>query len=125
MPNHRNTLWAPLWIILTVVVLSGCAPRPSLGSEVPAQDPAELVIDLPALVIDINSEDSPSTLARLAEAAGSERASLLKALTRSSLIAIGRVTARALESERLPVAGVATEPSDDGIANTLLRVLST
>ena len=84
----------------------------------------ELVRDLRQDRYDAIVFTSPSTLARLTEAAGNERARLLRTLAGIALFAIGRVTARALEAERLPVAGVAAEPSDDGIAKALLRVLS-
>jgi uroporphyrinogen-III synthase len=66
---------------------------------------------------------SPSTLGRLAEQSGDQRAALMQALSNSALVAIGRITARALEAQRLPVAAVAAEPSDEGIAAALLRAL--
>jgi hypothetical protein len=48
-------------LLVAVVALSGCAPRPGAGGAAAiSSSPSDLVIDLPAIVIDINSDGSPS-----------------------------------------------------------------
>jgi hypothetical protein len=61
MRNPRRVLGVLLLLVIGVLVLSGCAPRPEVGS-VAAQsaDPAALVIDLPPLGIDVDDEGAVS-----------------------------------------------------------------
>lgn len=60
MHNRRLALWATL-LLVAMLVLSGCAPRSGAGtSAAVSQDSMDLVIDLPAIVVDINNDGSPS-----------------------------------------------------------------
>jgi hypothetical protein len=60
MYNRRLAVWASL-LLVAMLVLSGCAPRPGAGTSAAlASEPGELVIDLPAIVVDINADGSPS-----------------------------------------------------------------
>jgi hypothetical protein len=47
-------------LLIVVVVLAGCAPRSGAGTSAAAAPEDELVIDLPAIVIDINADGSAS-----------------------------------------------------------------
>lgn len=62
---------------------------------------------------------APSTLRRLLEGAAERPAELRAALARIALVAIGPVTAGALEEQSFEAAAVAPEPSDRGIAEAL------
>jgi len=62
---------------------------------------------------------SPSSLYRLLEAEPEPGGELRAALGRSRLVAIGPVTARAVERSGLEVAGVAAEPTDDAVAGVV------
>ena len=57
--QKRLTLWAALFMI-AALVLSGCAPRAGAGSSAAAASANELVIDLPAIVIDFDSNGAAS-----------------------------------------------------------------
>ena len=60
MLNRRVTLWATL-LLIAALALSACAPRSGQGAAASAEsDPGELVVDLPAIVIDIMADGSPS-----------------------------------------------------------------
>ena len=60
MLNRRVTLWATL-LLIAALALSACAPRSGQGTAASAEsDPGELVVDLPAIVIDIMADGSPS-----------------------------------------------------------------
>jgi hypothetical protein len=60
MYNRRFGIWASL-LLVVMLVLSGCAPRAGAGTSAAlATDPTQLVIDLPAIVVDINNDGSPS-----------------------------------------------------------------
>jgi hypothetical protein len=60
MLKRRFVLLTSL-LLVAVVALSGCAPRSGAGDAAAiTADPMELVIDLPAIVVDINSDGSPS-----------------------------------------------------------------
>jgi uroporphyrinogen-III synthase len=65
---------------------------------------------------------APSTLRRLLEGSGERLATLREALADVALVAIGPVTAEAIESEALVPAAVAGEPSDRGLAEALKRL---
>ena len=56
MLNRRVTFWAAITLI-AVLALSGCAPRAGQGSV--AGDADQLVIDLPALVLDFGMDGKP------------------------------------------------------------------
>ncbi len=80
MYNRRIAVWASL-LLVAMLVLSGCAPRAGAGSSAAlAKDPTELVIDLPALVVDINADGSPSIgnvpVAELGALAGADLSTL-------------------------------------------------
>lgn len=57
MLNRRVTFWAALTLI-AALALSGCAPRAGQGSV--ADDADQLVIDLPALVLDFGMDGTPA-----------------------------------------------------------------
>ncbi len=57
--QKRLTLWAALMII-AALVLSGCAPRTGAGSSAAMAMNDELVIDLPAIVIDFDNDGHAS-----------------------------------------------------------------
>jgi len=62
---------------------------------------------------------APSTLHRLLEGGWCPRSQLVRALGRTAIVAIGRVTARAVEEEGLRAAAVAASPTDDGIVEAV------
>lgn len=51
MSNRRTTLWATL-LLIVVLILSGCTPRAGAGAEI--GDDTPLIVDLPAIAIDIS-----------------------------------------------------------------------
>jgi len=57
--QKRITLWAAL-LLVAALVLSGCAPRTGAGSSAAMAMDDELVIDLPAIVIDFDSSGHAS-----------------------------------------------------------------
>jgi hypothetical protein len=57
--QKRLTLWAAL-LIIAALVLSGCAPRTGAGSSAAMAMDDELVIDLPAIVIDFDTNGHAS-----------------------------------------------------------------
>jgi hypothetical protein len=59
MLNRRVTFWAAITLI-AVLALSGCAPRAGQGSM--DADSDQLVVDLPALVLDIGADGSTSIM---------------------------------------------------------------
>ena len=59
MLNRRVTFWAAITLI-AVLALSGCAPR--AGQGMIDADSDQLVVDLPALVLDIGSDGSTSIM---------------------------------------------------------------
>jgi uroporphyrinogen-III synthase len=63
---------------------------------------------------------SPSTIRRLLEAGWCSRSQLSRALGRADIVAIGQVTARAVEEAGLRAAAVARHPNDDGIVAALV-----
>ena len=71
MLNRRVTFWAAITLI-AVLALSGCAPRAGQGSV--AGDADQLVIDLPALVLDFGMDGTPmiknAALSTLVDALG-------------------------------------------------------
>lgn len=89
---------------------------------VPAADVEKVARDVAAGRYDAIVFTAPSTLRRLLDGAGEREAELRRALARIALVAIGEVTASAIERQSLAVAAVAAEPSDRGIAEALRRV---
>ncbi len=86
-------------------------------------------VELPEIVEDILSDrydviilTSPSTLERLREAGAAARQDVDEAIRRAAVVAIGKVTASAVERAGLPVAGVAREPTVAGIKEAVLRL---
>ena len=67
---------------------------------------------------------SPSALRLLLDAAGEARAAAEAGLARTKRVAIGEVTAKALERAGFPAAAVAAAPTDDGLEAALLRALT-
>jgi len=57
--QKRLTLWAAL-LLIVALVLTGCAPRTGAGSSAAMAMDDELVIDLPAIVIDFDSNGQAS-----------------------------------------------------------------
>lgn len=57
--QKRLTLWAVM-LMVAALVLSGCAPRTGAGSSAAMAMDDELVIDLPAIVIDFDSSGAAS-----------------------------------------------------------------
>ena len=62
---------------------------------------------------------SPSTLERLLQTAVAPRSEVLAGLGRCRLVAMGPVTARAIEVAGLQAAGVATEPTDESVVQCI------
>jgi uroporphyrinogen III methyltransferase/synthase len=62
---------------------------------------------------------APSTLHRLLEGGWCSRSQLVRALGSTAIVAIGRITARAVEDEGLCCAAVAASPTDDGIVEAV------
>ena len=86
---------------------------------VPALDVEQVARDVTAGRYDAVVFTAPSTLRRLLEGAGERQAELRQALAAIALVAIGEVTAGAIESHSFAVAAVAAEPSDRGVADAL------
>ena len=59
MHKRRLLRWLAM-LSVAVIVMAGCAPRASSGVTSSQADPNALVVDLPALVIDIDSAGQPS-----------------------------------------------------------------
>src|SRR3954470_16242388 len=59
MQKRRLLSWLTL-LSVAVIVLAGCAPRATSGLTAGQAGDNSLVIDLPALVIDINADGNPS-----------------------------------------------------------------
>jgi uroporphyrinogen-III synthase len=67
---------------------------------------------------------SPSSLERLLESGPEGTAPLVAALGRTRIVAIGPVTARAVERYGLSVAAVAARPTDDAVVDCLRRLFT-
>lgn len=59
MKKSQVTLWVSL-LLVAMVVLAGCAPRVGAGNTAAMAGGDELVVDLPAIVLDVASDGSPS-----------------------------------------------------------------
>lgn len=60
MQKKRSILWLTLLAML-VLALAGCAPRPGAGETAAAASPDAVVVDLPALALDVAEDGSLST----------------------------------------------------------------
>ena len=60
MRNPRLPLLLTLLLLASLAVLSGCAPRAGAGEAAEAAGESEIVVDLPAIVIDYDAEGAPS-----------------------------------------------------------------
>jgi uroporphyrinogen-III synthase len=89
---------------------------------VPAPEVDSITHDLRDGRFDVVVFASPSALQHLLQASHPER-SVTEALRSTSIVAIGRVTAAALEEAGLCAAAIASEPSDDGIIEAVRRLL--
>jgi uroporphyrinogen-III synthase len=87
---------------------------------VPAPEVEEIARDICDGRYDVIILTSPSTLARLREAASAAGIALDDALRASAVVTIGRVTAKAVEEAGLNVAGIAREPTVAGILEAVL-----
>jgi uroporphyrinogen III methyltransferase/synthase len=86
---------------------------------VPAAGLQGIVRDLRAGRYDAVVFTAPSALGNLLEASGRAGLTAREALGATAIVVIGEVTARAVLDQGLPVAAVAKQPSDDGIAEAL------
>jgi uroporphyrinogen III methyltransferase/synthase len=91
----------------------------------PARGLSEVVREIVDGKYDAIVFTAPSTLARMLDAAGESERRLRESLRRTALVAIGPVTASALEERGLAASTVAAEPSDAGLANAVLRAVAT
>lgn len=76
MQNRRMMFWTTM-LLVAMVVLAGCAPRAGAGDAAAmTTDPMELVVDLPAIVLDVQSDGSVSVgnvpIAQLGAMAGAD-----------------------------------------------------
>ena len=88
---------------------------------VPAPGTTELAREVHGGRYDLAVFTSPSTLRRLVDAGAQAGLDLLPPLRGMGLVAIGPVTARALEELGLPVGAVALRPTDRGVAAAVAR----
>ena len=86
---------------------------------VAAQDVAEIARDVRREVFDIVVFTSPSTAQRLLEGAVEAGIEIVGALRRVKVVAIGEVTARALQDAGMSVGAVASRPSDEGVVEAI------
>jgi len=59
MHRKRFTIWLSL-VTVALIVLAGCAPRAGGGDTAKMASQHDLVVDLPAIVIDFNAQGEPS-----------------------------------------------------------------
>ena len=59
MHQKRITVWLS-FVTIAMIVLAGCAPRAGGGETAKMATQHDLVIDLPAIVIDFNAQGEPS-----------------------------------------------------------------
>ena len=81
---------------------------------VPAPDVADIARDVRREVFNVVVFTSPSTAQRLLDGAAASGIEIMNALRRIKVVAIGDVTARALENAGISVGAVASRPSDEG-----------
>lgn len=97
-------------LVLDAVAFYRNAPAPGI---------AEVAGEIQRRRFDVVVFTSPSTLQRLLEVSAPDRGELLEALRHTRIVAIGRVTARALEEVSLQAAALAPTPSDRGIVEAV------
>ena len=76
MQNRRLMFWTTM-LLVAMIVLAGCAPRTGAGDAAAmTTDPMELVVDLPAIVLDVQADGSVSIgnvpLAQIGALAGAD-----------------------------------------------------
>src|SRR5262245_36340314 len=58
---HRTIRhWWPTFVLVVIFILAGCAPRAGGGESAALPDAEAMTVDLPALVLDFDSEGVPS-----------------------------------------------------------------
>ena len=81
MHQKRITIWLS-FVTIAMIVLAGCAPRAGGGETAKMATQHDLVIDLPAIVIDFNAQGEPSVgnvpVAQLASTFGAANLDQLK-----------------------------------------------
>ncbi len=98
----------------------GARPDPvAFYRNVPAPGLDRVVRDVCDDRFDVVLFSSPSTLERLFQTDVAPRSEVLAALGRSRLVAIGPVTARAIEAAGLKPAAVATEPTEQSVVQCI------
>jgi len=90
---------------------------------VPAPTAGETAIEISEARFDAVVFTSPSTLLSLLRAKGSRREAVLRGLGRTARVAIGPVTAGALEEAGIPADAVADSPTPEAIVRALIRAL--
>ena len=107
-------------VLVRALEALGARPDPvGFYRNVPAPGLGSVVRDVCDDRFDVVLFSSPSTLERLFQTEVAPRSELLAALGRSRLVAIGPVTARAIEVAGLKAAGVAIEPTDESIVQCI------
>jgi len=107
-------------VLIQALEALGARPDPvDFYRNVPAPGLDAVVRDVCDHRFDVVLCSSPSTLERLFQTDVAPRREVLEALGRSRLIAIGPVTARAIEVVGLKPAAVATEPTDESVAQCI------
>ena len=86
----------------------------------PAEDVAQVAAAVSAGNYDVVLLSSPSSLERLLEARPRERELLMSALARTRIVAIGPVTASAVERHGLSCAAVARQPTDEAVLRCVI-----
>ncbi len=122
-PNQRVLVVRPEVarpVLVRALEALGARPDPvGFYRNVPAPGLDTVVRDVCDDRFDVVLFSSPSTLERLFQTDVAPRSEVLAALGRSRLVAIGPVTARAIEVAGLKPAGVATEPTDESVVQCI------
>ncbi len=107
-------------VLLRALEALGARPDPvGFYRNVPAPGLEAVVRDVCDDRFDVVLFSSPSTLERLLQTAVAPRSEVLAGLGRCRLVAMGPVTARAIEVAGLQAAGVATEPTDESVVQCI------
>jgi uroporphyrinogen III methyltransferase/synthase len=107
-------------VLLDTLHALGARPDPvAFYRNVPAPDVHALAAELCANRFDVVILTSPSTLQRLLEAGQRPADELRAALGRTRLVAIGPVTAQAIEQFGLAPASVAAQPTDEAVVQAV------
>ena len=106
-------------------------PNPGISSTVTATGMDDISIEHIEVAVNITHTfrgdleivlTSPSTLERLLELRDPPPRAMRRALEKTRLVAIGAVTAEAIEQAGLPVAATAADPTDEGITSCILSL---